>query len=153
MGGRMMYICEDCGKLIEELPCEIEELSLSEEFPSYTVKVPIPLQCSCGGDFVEAGFCVKCRNYTASSYEICNSCLEDAKTLDNCLEIGDEWQGTVKLNGFLFTFFDTADIEHILKEHLKKSPKEEIEKAIKEYYEDDEDYFMGWLQSKWKEEK
>ena len=148
-----MYICEDCGKIVEEQPVEYECLRMSEEFSSYITTRSMPLECSCGGTFVKAETCIKCGDYTANSYCICESCLEDAKTVDNCLEIGEEWQDNVKLNGFLMTFFDKADIEHILIEHIKNSPNKAIQKAVDEYYNYDEDYFMGWVQKKWKKEK
>lgn len=148
-----MYICEDCGKLFEEEECEIEYQPMSDEFPSYITKRIIPKTCSCGGDFVEAQKCVKCGEYTASEYGLCDSCLESEKTIDNCLEIGDEWQEDVKLNGFLMTFFDKSEIEHILKEHIKNSPDKARQKAIEEYFAFDEDYYITKVVKKWKEEK
>jgi hypothetical protein len=149
-----VYICEDCGKLVEEEPCEVEHCSLSDEFPDYTVPQKTPIECSCGGEFVEAVQCKNCGEYFANDYiSICQSCRDDYRNLDTVLEIGSDWENKISLNGFLMTVFTKEDIELILLDTLKNFGEDKVKEAVDKYCEDDIDYFWRHAEKKWKEEK
>lgn len=153
-----MYICTDCGKVFEdwEVITEVEN-PYGEEHCGLGVPrtrfIRIDTECLCGGEIVKAKECERCGEFTAEYRDLCFNCYDEYKTLDTVLEIGAEWECTVPLNGFLLSAFTKEDIEQILIDTLKNSEKEKLDKAIDKYCEEDIEYFRGYAERKWKEEK
>ena len=150
-----MYICDKCGKTIEnkDIKFDFEYWNLSEE-SCYSKKVIHMRDCSCGGNYEEAKECEKCGKYIMESDRcICESCANDYRTLDMVLEIGSDWEEKLSLNGFLFSAFTKEEIELILIDTLKNNDKEKMESAIKDFCDYDLDNFWGYAEKKWKEEK
>jgi predicted nucleotidyltransferase len=146
-----MYICENCGKIIEEVPFDYEYWNLSDGFNN-AKKIIHEQDCSCGGSYEKAKECEICGDYIKESgIDICEKCLEDYKTLDIVLEIGADYEEALSLNGFLASAFTKEEIELILIDTLNNNEKERMDKAIKKYINDDVDYFGRHVEKKWKE--
>lgn len=56
-----MYICDKCGKTVEELPTYTERTGTYGEEPY--IETFGDAECACGGEYVEAGICKRCGEY------------------------------------------------------------------------------------------
>ena len=145
-----MYICEKCGKPYEDYEVETKEkLPYGEKHcglgePMYDLtRTIVDDECECGGEIVKAKPCKNCNKWTTEDMDFCRECLEEHKTLDTMLEIGADYEEKICINGFLACAFTKEDIELILIDTLKNGEKENLDKAIEKYFEEDMDYFLG----------
>lgn len=155
-----MYICEQCGKIYED--DEIESLiDGGEGDPEVALCKPIYSTmfieredtCSCGGDIMKAKTCEKCGCYMPSNtHRLCAMCRDEYKTADTMLKIGFDNREIRKINGFLASVFDDSDIDAILLDCFNHMNKEEQEKYVNAYCEEDIDYYWGETDELWKEE-
>lgn len=84
---------------------------------------------------------------TEDSHFICEKCIEDEKTFQNCIELGKEFKQTVKLNEFLCFAFSVEEIEKTLIEKLMQDDSKTRE-LVENYCENDLDFYIGWLVNK-----
>lgn len=154
-----MYICESCGKIFEE--DEICEIQKEEHiFGDFSISRTITKcfseglsYCGCGGDIVKAVHCEKCDSFVPKGNFVCEDCLEEYKTLDVALDIGEEWDGVVSLNGFLLSFYSREDIEQILLDSIRNEREEKVKRAVERYCNEDKECFKECAERKWREEK
>ena len=146
-----MYMCEDCGNFYSE-PIT--------EFDGSDFDTPSLSTCECGRRLVETGMCKVCGKwFPTEDYAICNSCVEECKTLENALSMGAECTENIAINGFLAFYFGgiyVSELEDILKaEILKKMQTDEqvVLDVVDKYCEFDRTYFIEWLEDKWNTEK
>lgn len=98
--------------------------------------------------------CKFCDNLVAEDdWKVCESCRDKAKTFDNALEIGNSWREEVSINGLWKHCFSQQDIDDILYARFNSLSKEEQQKMISEYCEEDMLYFVRWLTKQWNTEK
>jgi hypothetical protein len=155
---KKMYICINCGKIYEDYEVETtEEMPYGEEHcglgaPIWeTKRVVVDDECECGGEIVKAIPCENCDGWTSEGDTLCRDCVDNYKTLGCALEIGADYECDLSLNGFLATAFSKEEIEMILLEKVKESPN--LDKIVKDYCEEDEEYFWGYAERKWNEER
>lgn len=71
-----MFICNECGKLTEELGTIQEPIPYGErtEYKEYT-----DWDCSCGGEFEKANTCKQCGEFFGNSFEgdFCPECAKE----------------------------------------------------------------------------
>ena len=150
-----MYICTDCGKVFEDWEVEREDSTYGEEHCGLGAPITrfmrIDTECSCGGEIVKAKECERCGEFTAEYNDLCLNCYDEYKTLDSVLEIGAEWEENVSLNGFLLSAFTKEEIECVLLYALKEHKN--VKHFVDKYCEDDIEYFRGYAERKWNEEK
>lgn len=143
-----MYICCNCGELIED-----------EDFPTITqthgyTSLGFPINeevdgcCSCGGDFVEAQKCKICGTYFAQEdcEEICKDCFDDEKScLQSILDFGYSNKEDFPLSFFFTRVFTPEKIHDILEDYVRANEKffaPEIKKFIYEYESEFHDYLV-----------
>ena len=137
----MKYICKDCGKVFDG--DEIERRYESRgEFWGVPCSEEIAVCPRCGGDFNEAKQCKICGEWIDDDdWDICEDCLKKHKTIDNCIEIGEEIEMDISINGFLSFIYSKEDIEKVLVEHLKKDA-EKAKEYVDRFCYDDMSYFV-----------
>lgn len=144
-----MFICADCGRLVDENEVYVSTESRGECWgtPCY-IKVNVCPHC--GGELEEATECVVCGGWSSEDTGICDDCLGKLTTDENCLDIGEENLEKIKINGFLYSAFTEDEINNILWEKLKSDPikLEEVKVTYRDY---DKYYFAEWVKNKWKE--
>lgn len=121
-----MFICEDCGRLREDVGCYYEahgELRANE--------------CDCGGVFVEAKECPSCGEYiNPHGAGLCDNCLENEMTVENAIELGEYNRESVKLNGFYLSIMTLEQIEYIIKDWVSRTVLDKSAQ-VKEYIGED----------------
>ena len=83
----------------------------------------------CDEHLTEAKQCEVCGEwYSPEDLEagVCESCIDECReNIDRCFEVGAEEKCDVKINSFLYVYFDNHDIEAILLDYLKKTESTE----------------------------
>lgn len=140
------YKCEKCGILLADGDIQVRSSYLCEygECAEYEDISVCPV-CGCD-ELLEVEECVVCGEWhiKATGYDdvpmhdgICEECLCKA-SVDECVEIAkEEGKHMVEINAFLASSFTPSEIEDILKDALKKSPK----KAVTDYALGDTEWF------------
>lgn len=126
-----MYICNQCGKLVEEIGKRVGG-TWDEELEE---------ECSCGGEFVEAKECPFCGCWIEKEKEVCNECFEKEITPENCFNFGINAEEEIKVNGFLATIFTQKQINNILTNAMYGINRNELQKKAEEFYKNDETWF------------
>lgn len=139
-----MYICERCGEVRDE--DELRECSerVFNCYGEYMGSKSYQSDCSCGGEFVEAGECEICGEYIVPGERVCNNCIEEYATVENAILFGAQADclGIIKINGFLEECFTASEIENILRAHLENK---DLLKAKKFCIEDNKDGFIEFI--------
>jgi hypothetical protein len=130
-----MYICTECGDVVEELPYGSENVPYGNDYATWEYS---ETDCEhCDGQYVEAMQCPICKEWISVEEKVHNDCLKKAHNLDNALEIGGWFGGEeVKVNKFLVYALGEKKINEILTQVYKKLPKEVQEKHIGEFLDD-----------------
>jgi hypothetical protein len=84
-----MYICDKCGKQVDELAMYTQYENLDgQRVPTMEYEID---DCHCGGTYQEAKRCPICNElyYHEEVYECCERCFEENLTLENCLATGE----------------------------------------------------------------
>lgn len=156
-----MYICNRCGNVCEENEMRTyrEDYGFDTELGHRQIFVNcIDYSCDCGGEYVEASYCPICGNYFCDDFDldtICRNCLEENATLENAIEIGETETLSLRLNGFLATFFSGEQIENILKKEIMQLAQSggdclaEINQKAKDYCLEDCIWFSEWIEKKY----
>lgn len=142
------YKCEDCGEIYDKMPSKTESHYtwggeyLGEETLSYPY-------CSCGGELSECQTCWLCGEPVEEDENVmCDSCVEENISLENCIEMGNEATEKIELNGFLLRSFNREQIEELLLREFKCMPQFMQDKEIDEYCREDLSYFADFLENK-----
>ena len=149
-----MYICNRCGKLIDELSTDSQchgYSSLGEAF----VEEYAETECSCGGDFVEARQCEICGEYYSDEdypYNVCECCAEQFETIESALEIGSNNTEKINVNGFVAYMLTEEEINAILTKHIIENYADDSS-DISDYCKNDMDYFADFIIEKEEERK
>lgn len=134
-----MYKCEECEKTFEE--------------PKFTNfgEGKYALCPHCDGDFDKAKACEVCGEYFTESEMpdgVCEDCIEAHKTIDFCIEVGDEEPESVKINSFFTSVYTEEDIDFILEEYYRQhTDKPQMTVDCDEFYKSD----CVWFADKIKE--
>lgn len=146
-----MLICTHCGTTYEgELPTCIEihgYTSLGNAIEESGVDTLCPY-CK-GGELVVAKECKVCGDYFYDeyNYHICDDCLDNNKTLDTALAIGEENTTDVYINGFVKTLLGDKRINQILVDYVRKTYTDSlIKKHIVNYCDEDKIFFAEWVE-------
>lgn len=146
-----MLICTHCGTTFEgALPTCIEihgYTSLGNAIVEKGVNTLCP-HCK-RGEIVEAKKCIVCGEYfyDEHNYKICEVCLDENKTLDTALAIGEENKVGVYVNKFAKFLLGDKRINDIIVEYIRKTYTEDIiKKRIVDYCEEDKIYFAEWVE-------
>ena len=148
-----MYICSYCGKTFEDEEVETVESAESIVVDGCSCRTFVLSSCTCGRELEKTSMCEKCGEPVEEGYSLCETCLEEYKTVDIALEIGGEWDGCINLNGFLLSFYSCEDIEQILLDSLRNERVDKVQKAVSKYLEEDKECFRECAEKKWKEER
>jgi hypothetical protein len=143
-----MYICEDCGIVVEEL----ETLRQSHPYgEGWATEEYFNTTCPhCRGELVEAKICPVCETVYINSEteEICSNCIEDAMTFENAKEMGEESKSTIEVNGFWGFVFTEEEINEILEREFKGMLDYTQKEYVKEYCLEDKWYFSNYIKEK-----
>ena len=146
-----MLICNHCGEtFVGTLPTYTEvhgHTSLGNTIGEKVVDNECP-HCHCG-ELVKASECKVCGEWFDDEhhYHICESCLDDNKTLEMALAIGEENETDVYINGFAKSLLGDKKINEILVEYIKANyTTETAKKAIGDYCDEDKSYFAEWVE-------
>ena len=142
-----MYICDKCKKKYKQLKSKQKNLFPLVDF--LFSKDELQTVCKCGGNIVEMKTCKKCGKETTSEYSLCGECISKYKTLESALDIGEEWNETLEINGFLASVFTPAEIEVILIDVIKRYDEAILDSFVLGYCNDDEEYFKEYVERKW----
>lgn len=148
-----MYICSYCGKTFEDEEVETVESEESIVVDGYSCRTFVLSSCTCGRELEKASICQKCGAPVEEGYSLCEICLEEYKTVDVALEIGEEWDGCITLNGFLLSYYSREDIEQILLDSIRNESVDKVQKAVSRYCEEDKECFRECAEKKWKEQR
>lgn len=80
-----MYICNECGTLVEDLPTYKEYHPYGD---SYAVEILSDDRCICGGEFEEAERCEDCQEYFVSDSLTDGLCADCYREEDDDDETG-----------------------------------------------------------------
>lgn len=146
-----MLICNICGTLYDgEVPASIEihgYTSLGNAIEEEVENTLCP--CCKRGELVEATECAVCGDYFLDehNYKVCDECLDNSKTLDTALAIGEENTTDVYVNGFAKTLLGDKRINNIIVEYIRTHYTEDIlKRRIEAYCDEDKDYFAEWVE-------
>ena len=148
-----MYVCDCCGKAIDELSTKRQchgytslGDSLDEEY--------VITSCSCGGEFVEAEECAICgQPYDDRDlYGICECCMENYETVKNAIEFGDNRRETIEVNGFICYALTNESINQILTKWCEENIAD-YSKDVKYYCEDDKFDFSEFCKEKYEKDR
>ncbi len=142
-----MLVCNICGEVISE-----EELRTYKEIHDYSsigqafAERFTDFRCDCGGEYVEATLCKICGKWFNNEdlHGVCESCLDYYETLDNALEIGEQYTEKVEINNFLAMVFGENEINAILTQAAKERFADHSKQVV-EYLEDDKQAFSEWV--------
>ena len=144
-----MYICEDCGKVLNEEDLPIEEERHCTLGGEYLGTERFIGQCSCGGEFVEAILCRVCgEEYINPEIDICKDCLSYYSTQSTALEMGDDIKEEYEINGFLASVFTPSEVHELLCREFDALPKHMKDKYIYNYCNEDTYFFAEWLEER-----
>ena len=122
---------------------ELDELVHEEQY----------FACDCGGTIIPAVQCEKCGEYCTEDEltdDTCDKCLSKHCNYENVLEMGIEYQENYEINGFLASVFDQIEVEAILMVTFERLPKNERDKYIKKYFNEDKEFALSWLKEQGK---
>lgn len=90
--------------------------------------------------------CKLCENLIdEDDWDLCEDCINKAKTFENATRIGHLYKDEVLINEFYSHCFSEKELEEILYIAFIELPKEEQKKRIDKYIEDDMLFFVDWL--------
>ena len=144
-----MYICEDCGNVVEETPT----LSYYDRVDgnwAMSGEITVDGSCECGGNFVKAIECPICGEWiNPEQGKICKECLEKEMTLENAIEFSKECGGfySAELPDF-FALYTAQEIEEILVKHIMSTEHKE-QRSIEEYCKEDIYSFSDFIENKY----
>lgn len=114
-----MYECHECGRHFDEPDIVQERHGL--DTPPYEEIAVCPY---CHGYFEEMSKCEVCGEYFCN-YElkcgICEDCIDNSLTVENCYRWGDDFKEKIEINGFLLAIYSAEEIESLLYAHFKKN--------------------------------
>ena len=113
-----MYKCLECGHIFDEPKSWNESRG---EFWGSSCSETLCGCPHCEGGYEEAYLCEICEEYFLKSElhgNVCDDCIKEYGTFENCYKIGAENTEKIKLNGLLLSFFSESEIEDILKKIL-----------------------------------
>lgn len=137
-----MYICERCGNTFDE-PKELK--NMGGDIGEHDYICPY---CGCDeyDEAIECAVCGDIVNESDSHECVCDSCLEKNANIVGATLFGDENYECVDINSFYMQFFDSKQINEILKTEMRKRYfNEEIEKKAKEFCLMDRRNFSKWV--------
>lgn len=140
-----MYICEECGIIVEELEKFKESHPYGE---GYAVEEYYDATCHhCQGFLVEAKLCPICNTVyiNAESEEICSNCIEDNQNYETALELGQGNEQSQSLNALWYSAFTQEEIESLLKKEFEKLPTTMQDEILKDYFREYENEFNDFL--------
>ena len=152
-----MYICENCGKLREELS-SYDYFDNVDGNPSMSGRAhEEDTYCnSCWGHFVEAVECKICGEWTdANKGNICENCLKEHTNITTAIAYADKTmdKNEVKINSFIADLFDENQIDYILKNAIVEMVnsgnynKEFFDKKVKDFCYNDKSHFIDYLET------
>ena len=133
-----MYYCEMCDSIIEE-----------EDLPSYTQSHPygmgyaeeeiVEFVCPyCRADLIEVTKCPICDEcYIKEDEDLCEVCLEEQCTLENCIDMCKQVKEEIEISEFLASVFTPQEIEECLLKEFKDMPEHMQKQYIQKYCESD----------------
>lgn len=144
------YICDRCGKVVDELPEEKNShYTMSGEYLG-TERL-VNLDCDCGGTFEEATECQICGEaIKKDGNPLCEDCVDYFSTTENALEMGQDEMTEISINGFLASVFKDSEIYEILLKEFENMPENLKKKYAKDYCNEDSWHFAYWLEEKHK---
>lgn len=149
-----MYICKDCWKIYDDEEVETCYECESSRKNVFVVGSCVKVDdCICGGELVKAVHCERCGSWVEVGNSLCEDCLEEYKTLETALDIGEEWDGCISLNGFLLSFYSREDIEQILLDCIRNEDEEKVNRAVERYCKEDKECFKECAEKAWREER
>ena len=140
-----MYICEDCGIIVEELQKYKESRPYGE---GYVFEEYYEATCHhCQGLLVEAELCPICNTVyiNAESEDICSNCIEDNQNYETALVFGQENEENQTLNALWRFAFTQDEIESLLKKEFEKLPTTMQDEILKDYFREYENEFNDFL--------
>jgi hypothetical protein len=149
-----MYICNSCGRLIDELPTSSQchgYTGLGDELREEFAET----ECYCGSEFVEARQCKICGGYYSDEdypYDVCECCAEEYQSLKIALEIGSNNTEKINVNGFVAHMLTEEEINKILTKHILDNFAED-KTNVSDYCKNDMDYFADLIIEKEAERK
>jgi hypothetical protein len=98
----------------------------------------------------EATRCLKCGDFFFLDGEtkesLCDECLDDYKTIDNALKIGEEYKTSVSgINEFVTEALTPEEINRVLTEYVKTALKDSS--AVRRYCDGDIEFFVEWVEA------
>ena len=147
-----MYICEKCNKLFNKKPSrKKKKVKLLDLL--YGANDDDELMCKCGGNIAEASRCRLCDKWITKESLICKGCIEKNYTLSNAFLIGRDYKEDITINGFIASYFRgyIDELEYILLKNIKEKQQKDpqiVEECVKEYCEEDLEFFKSWLEDK-----
>jgi RecJ-like exonuclease len=145
-----MWICEDCKEVYEELRTAKEKHPYGQGYVEEEIEI---YECDCcGGDLVEAKCCPIC-DYTIipKDEDICEDCIKEGCTLENCLEMGNDTTEEYDINGFLASVYSLDEVIECLLADFSKMPQHMQQEYIENYCKEDKWFFTDFLERKAKE--
>ena len=146
-----MLICDKCGKVIADNERPVDVLRHYDEFDGTHCihEEYFEEECECGGWYEEAHRCKICGEWTKNEF-VCDKCIEKNTNFDTIVKYGAHiakrncGAGEVCVNDFFQFLFDEIDINSILCDYARKYVLENS-KELKEYIDNDPDYFGEFL--------
>lgn len=120
-----MFICDRCGKQLEELKKVEEPIFLDgRRYTAFEFEID---DCKCGGTFKEAMKCPVCGEwFIEDTVDCCNNCFEENLTKETCISIG---YNSLDINDFFRQVFSDEEINEILEREFDK-----IDNGLKKHY-------------------
>ncbi len=151
-----MLMCPYCGNVIDEEDLETYYECHGHDGLSPIREKMVSWRCSeCGHEYEEAEKCQVCGEYFIPQhykYHVCEDCMLEHENLKNALDIGTHNKIPVKINGFVDSCLTEDQINEILVNYIEGMIKEG-DKKIREYCEEDKDYFGDWIVEEIEKEK
>ena len=139
-----MFVCNNCGNMVEELPTTTQYHG-NTAFGELTEVIADC--CSCGGEYIEATQCAICSKWFDGTDMdgVCESCIEDHETVGVALEMGDEDLKTIDgINGFVASCLSVEQMNKILKKWVEENFIDHSKDVVK-YCEEDKQYFSEYI--------
>jgi hypothetical protein len=143
-----VFKCESCGEIYDYMPTTTETYATwgGEYLGERTIDYPY---CTCGGELIECQPCWVCGEPVEEENDcMCEDCIKENISLENCIEMGNDATEKTELNGFLFRVFNREQIEELLLREFKKMPKYMQDEEIDGYCREDLSYFADFVVNK-----
>lgn len=148
-----MYICNNCGKQVDDLPTYKEARATTMMQTFY--EEMLDDECECGGTF-EEGYPRQCEicgyDLSANEYCVCDVCLAEEYTVHNALKIGDLNREKIDINGFVAWHLSADQINHILEKWVTENVVNSTYDVIK-FLDEDKSYFADFIVEQRSKEK